>query len=128
MKTLKKVLLINALSSAATGLLLAVMPAKVAELFEVSLAWPFIAIGIFLIVFADLVLYAFFRKAPGRGLVKSIIFMDVSWVIASLIVVSFALFNLSTLGYLLTSGVALWVALMAYLQNSGLKKTKALSH
>lgn len=127
METLKKVLLVNALSSAACGILLAVLPSKMAELFEVSQSWPFIATGIFLIVFADVVLYAFFRKSPGRGLIKSIIYMDISWVIISLLIVVLALFNLSALGYVLISGVALWVALMAYLQNSGLKKMQLTS-
>lgn len=122
METLKRILLINALSSGATGFLLAVMPSKVAELFQVSQSWPFVAVGIFLIVFADVVLYAFFRKSPGRTLIKSIIYMDISWVIVSLLIVMLALFNLSTLGYVLISGVALWVALMAYLQSTGLKK------
>lgn len=124
METLKKVLLVNALSSAACGLLLAVMPSKMAELFEVSQAWPFIATGIFLIVFADLVLYAFFRKKPSRGLLQSIVYTDISWVTLSILVVALSLFDLSALGYVLISGVALWVALMAYLQNAGLKKIK----
>lgn len=127
MITLKNVLLVNALSSGATGLLLALMPQTIANLFGANQSWPFLETGIFLIVFALLVFYAYTQKSIKPGLVKTIIYLDTTWVIGSMIIVVFTPFNLSVWGYVLITAVALWVAAMAYLQNLGLKKAMAVN-
>lgn len=122
MITLKNVLVVNALSSGVTGLLLVVMPQTVAGIFEVPQKEPFLATGIFLVLFALLVFYASSKKEVDRALVKFIIYLDMLWVVASLAIVVPQLFNLSLWGYLLITGVAVWVGLMAYLQHTGLKR------
>lgn len=122
MITLKNVLLLNAVSSGVTGLILAALSGTVASLFEVTQALPFLSVGLFLVFFAVLVFYAATRQVVNSPLVWSIVLLDSLWVVSSLLIVSLQLFVISFLGYLLISGVAAWVALMAFLQYSGLRK------
>ncbi|HEY5824552.1 MAG TPA: hypothetical protein VIT44_09310 [Cyclobacteriaceae bacterium] len=122
MKTLKTVLLINALSSGVTGLGLIISSSLVAQLFGVSATGPFIEVGIFLLAFASLVLFVGRGETHHVNAVRFIIALDLLWVIISLVIVLLHLFDLSVLGYLLISGVALWVGAMAYLQSAGLKQ------
>ncbi|RFS15638.1 hypothetical protein [Emticicia sp. C21] len=126
MTTLKNVLLINALSSGATGLLLIEFPSFTAQLFGVSQSMPFMATGIFLVAFSLLVYYASRQKSVNKTLVRWIIALDIMWVVDSLIVVGGQLFDFTLIGYALTSAVALWVALMAFLQIRGLKERLVL--
>jgi len=122
MKTLKKVLLINALSSGVTGLGLIVSSSLIAQLFGVSATGPFIEVGIFLVAFASLVLFVSRGVVQNANAVRFIIALDLLWVVTSFVIVLLHLFDLSVLGYLLISGVALWVGAMAYLQSAGLKQ------
>lgn len=126
MTTLKNVLLINALSSGATGLLLIEFPSFTAQLFGVSQSMPFMATGIFLVAFSLLVYYVSRQKPANKTLVRWIIALDIMWVADSLIVVGGQLFDFTMIGYALTSAVALWVALMAFLQIRGLKERLSL--
>ena len=123
MTTLKNVLIINALSSGATGIALIVFAQLMATLFGVPHVQPFWGTGIFLVVFAALVLYAGSQNPINSSLVQLIIVLDSLWVVTSLVIVLFHLFHLSLIGYVLISAVAIWVAAMAYLQSAGLKKT-----
>ncbi|GAB3502135.1 hypothetical protein [Emticicia fontis] len=127
MTTLKNVLLINALSSGATGLLLIEFPSFTAQLFGVSQTMPFMATGIFLVAFSLLVYYASRQKATNKTLVRWIIALDIMWVADSLIVVVGQLFGFTLIGYAITTAVALWVALMAFLQIRGLKERLVLN-
>jgi hypothetical protein len=121
MTTLKNVLLINAVSSGATGLGLLVVPGIVATLFGVPLTQPFLGVGIFLFAFAALVFIVSRNKDLSKGSVRLIIVLDVVWVVASFVIVLLQLFDLSALGYISIFAVAAWVGLMAYLQFNGLK-------
>lgn len=119
---LKTVLLVNALTSGGTGLLLLLFNQSIAELFGSVLQWPFIAAGIFLLLFSLLVWAQSRKISPGKGWVKLIIALDILWVVESAIILLPQLFHLSTTGYLLIGAVAAWVALMAVLQLKGLKE------
>ncbi len=119
---LKNVLLINAISSGAAGLLLVLFPDYTAGLFGAALQWPFVAAGLFLIAFASFVWMQGRQAKPPKGWVKLIITLDIIWVADSLLIVVPQLFDLSFIGYLLISGVAAWVALMAFLQTRGLQQ------
>ena len=121
MNTLKNVLLINALSSGATGLSLAVMPGIFADLFNTSLRAPFVATGVFLIAFAVIV-FLESRRDYSTTWLRIIIILDISWVLISLVIICLQAFEISMLGYFMIGAVALWVALMAALQYVGLKK------
>jgi len=122
MNMLKNVLLVNALSSGATGVLLVLFPGLVAGLCGATLTWPFVAAGLFLIVFAVLVFVQSRKPVMQKGWIKLIIALDIIWVVESLIIVVPQLFGLSFLGYFLIGAVAGWVALMAFLQSRGLKQ------
>jgi hypothetical protein len=122
MTTLRNVLMINGLSSGATGLILAAASAFIADVLNVSGTSPVMAAGWFLIFFAALVLYTARQKMISRRLVITIILLDIIWVIASAIVVTVSVLQLSRIGYSLILAVALWVALMAILQINGLRK------
>lgn len=122
MKTLKNVLLINALSSGATGIGLIVFARGVAELFGIVAYGVLWGVGFFLFSFAVLVFVESRRYPHNPRTVKLIIALDVMWVVGSLVIVLLQMFNLSGIGYLATSAVALWVAAMAYLQINGVKQ------
>lgn len=122
MKNLKNVLLIDSLSSGATGLLLIVIPGTVASLFSSANKVPFIGVGFFLMLFASVIFFESRKKSVNRGRVSFFAWLNAIWVGASLIVVLFRAFDLSGLGYFLIGTVALWVASMAILQYIALKR------
>lgn len=122
MTSLKNVLLINALSSGATGIVLVLSGGFIANVFGLSEPLAFQGVGIFLIAFGILVLVEGRQKETRAGRVQLIIALDLLWVAGSLIIIVLQLFALSSLGYLLIAVVGLWVALMAWLQLKGLKK------
>lgn len=126
MKTLKNILMLNAVSSGATALILIFFAPVVAGIFEVSDTAAFYGTGIFLLVFAGFVFYESVQKSIRPGRVLFISALDLLWVVASLAIVILNMFNLSFLGYCLISGVAVWVAAMAYFQSRGLKKMSQL--
>lgn len=121
MKTLKNTLLINAVSSGITGVALVVLAPWVAALFQVSIQAAFVGVGAFLVVFAAYVFVAGISKAIHPKRVRFIIALDVLWVVASMAIVLSGVFELSVIGKVLITGVALWVAAMAYFQRKGLK-------
>ena len=122
MKTLKTVLQVNAISSGVTGIGLVIFSKIIASLFGVAQNGPFIAIGVFLVLFSAYVLSVGLSKQIDSVKVKAIIVADVAWVVAS-IIATVVLFNtISSIGIVAIEAVAVWVAMMAYLQNSGLKK------
>ncbi|MGX5819488.1 hypothetical protein ACWKWU_14930 [Chitinophaga lutea] len=121
MNKLKNVLLINALSSGAVGLLLILFPGYIAGLFGATLVWPFTATGIFLVAFAAIVFMQGRKTIPVKGWVKLIIALDIIWVVDSLFVILAQLFGLSMIAYVLIAGVAAWVGMMAFLQTKGLR-------
>lgn len=124
---LKNALLLNAVSSGATGLLLLIFPGFFAGLFGTSQSIPYTVTGIFLLFFA-LDVYLQSRKDPLHyGRVQWIIALDILWVVGSLIIIVPRLFNLTAIGYILIGGVALWVAAMAVLQSLGLRQLSGKS-
>ncbi|HYG38711.1 MAG TPA: hypothetical protein VD908_08835 [Cytophagales bacterium] len=122
MKTLKNILLINGVSSGVTGIGLILFAGFIAEIFEVSVLEPFWGTGLFLVIFASMVIYEALQNPIRRERIRLIISLDVIWVIGSVILVLLNLENISLVGHLLIVAVAFWVALMAYLQSRGLKE------
>lgn len=118
-------MLVNALSSGATGLLLILFPGYTASLFDAATQRPFIGVGIFLLVFALLVFIQSRKNPISKAWVKFIIALDIIWVLESLIIVFPKMFGFSSVGYILIAAVALWVAVMAFLQVKGLKQVRA---
>src|SRR3954454_12844016 len=100
MLSLKNVLLVNGISSGATGLLLVLFANAAAPLFGVNGSAAFWAVGLFLLVFSALVIGEGLKTNSRPDRVKLIIVLDVLWVIASVAIVGLQLFSLSVLGYL----------------------------
>lgn len=114
--TLKNVLLINAISSGITGLLLVLTPDTFASLFKTDKLTPFMAVGIFLILFSLVVLINTLQKPIKKSLTQLIIGLDLTWVLISMIITMILFSSISLIGSIIILVVASWVGLMAYLQ------------
>ncbi len=126
MISLKNVLLINAVSSGATGIGLVVLAETVAELFGTTATGAVMGVGIFLVVFAAGVLNEAVQRTTRINPVYIIIALDILWVAGSIAIVLPQLFQLSAIGYIAITAVAMWVAAMAYLQIRGVKQIAAV--
>lgn len=124
MMTLRNVLRVNALSSGATGLLLAIFPGVFSSLFEVNSTAPFFGVGAFLIAFSIVVGIVSFRPSLDRTAVMGITLADAIWVVASIVLVM-APVTMSAYGTLIILAVAGWVFMMAVLQYRGVRETEA---
>ena len=120
MLPLRTTLIINGISSGATGALMIIFPKFLAEVFEVNATAPFNATGIFLAGFATLVLATAFQKNVNSKLVRLIITLDTLWVVGSAMLILLGYQSISAIGLILIAAVALWVAAMAYLQTKGI--------
>jgi len=125
MMSLKNVLLVNGVSSGATGSLILTFGHMAASLFGVNGPTAFWVVGIFLIAFAVLVITEGLKTNTSANRVRLIIVLDVLWVIGSVAIVVLQLFDLSALGYFVIAAVGAWVGLMAFLQFKGLKSIVA---
>ncbi|MGO4291296.1 hypothetical protein [Chitinophaga sp. RAB17] len=128
MKQLKTTLLINAISSAAAGLLLIILASPFATLFGVATPTPFTGTGIFLLVFAGFVAYTATRPQLQAVLVKLVTWMDLSWVLASVVFVIESGSLITLTGSIIIMAIAAWVALMALLQYKGIKMFRETNH
>ncbi|MEO5980642.1 MAG: hypothetical protein ABIS36_11380 [Chryseolinea sp.] len=117
--TLQNVLRVNAASSGATGLLLVIFSDTVKGLFDVSITWPFSEVGIFLIAFATIVFYVSRINPINQLGIRIILTLDSLWVASSIVLIMLHPFEISFVGNALIAAVALWVALMVYLQFIG---------
>ncbi|GEM68827.1 hypothetical protein SMI01S_24330 [Sphingobacterium mizutaii NBRC 14946 = DSM 11724] len=119
---LKNVLLINAISSGMTGLLIALNSKLVASIFKVSNTGPIIGVGIFLVIFSLFVLFTVFMHLQDKAWTKFIIGIDITWVLLSVIATALLYSSISMVGSTIILAVAAWVGLMAYLQTKTLNK------
>lgn len=114
MGKLKKVLLLNAITSAFTGLLLVSFSGLTAELFGLNTSPINISVGVFLVVYA---MYVIYTALKALSQTRVVIVLDVAWVLCSAVVLMAYGSKITWLGNLLIVAVALWVGLMAFLQN-----------
>jgi len=122
--TLKNVLLLNAISSGITGVLLVATPNMWISIFKPTGVAPFMEVGTFLILFSAFVLFAAIKKPVIKAWIKLIIALDITWVFASLVTVLLSFYSISMLGTVIILFVAAWVGMMAYLQIITLKKNQ----
>lgn len=125
MKSIKQTLLTNGISSGAAGLLLTCFPGMITELFSAPSTIPFVATGIFFMIFAFYVVLSAFQSNITTAVVKRITSIDVLWVVTSIFILLLWSSQLNMLGNLAVIVVALWVAMMALLQFSWIKKSNA---
>ncbi|WP_127126120.1 hypothetical protein [Pseudoflavitalea rhizosphaerae] len=125
MSPLKTTLLVNAISSGATGLLLALFPGMAAGIFGISDTVYFVEVGIFLVLFAAFVVFVATRKPVSLRAVMLVTTLDLLWVLVSIVAVFLLAGTISTIGSILIIAVAAWVALMAFLQFKGTYAVKS---
>lgn len=106
----------NAVFSSVSGLLLVLMPGWWAARIGLAPAWLLAALGVGLVVFAGVVLWASALPERRRGVIAAIIAADLGWVLATPVVLAAAGSGLSAFGQVLLAGVAAAVALLALLQ------------
>ena len=118
MNQLQKSLLINAIFSGLTGILLVVFNKNIASLFGTSNTATFWIIGLALIFFAAIIIYEIKRQKPIG--VLFIIIQDLLWVSGSIVLLIFQPFDISITGNGIIAVVALVVLFM------GMNQAKAL--
>jgi len=125
MLTLRNVLLVNAVSSGATGLLLVLFSGFFAGLFGIESVSPFLETGIFLLAFAGFVFYEGRSSHTNASRIRLIITLDTLWVVVSILLLVLQPVAITLIGNVFIAAVALWVAAMAFLQFRGLKQITA---
>lgn len=81
-----------------------------------------LSIGIGVLLFAGFVLFVAKQNPLKKGLVKSVITMDFSWVAGSLVVIAFNPFGLNAMGLLLVAVIGSFVMLFGIFQALTLRK------
>ncbi len=128
MFSLTNILKINAISSGLTGLGLVFFAQPVATLFQVLTTAPFLAVGVFLVFFASFVYWVAVQNPLAEDQVRTVIWLDSLWVVGSIIAIFLLLNSVSFIGHVIIGVVAVWVALMAILQQKGLKEKNARAY
>lgn len=116
MKTLKLYLTINSLFSAFSGLSILFFSEYFPSLFHIKNSMIFSIIGGGLIFFSIYVMTISMKFLHHSKLVNSISMMDIIWVLGSIIIISFRLFDISFMGNLLIGIVAIWISYLAFIQ------------
>ncbi|HYD43976.1 MAG TPA: hypothetical protein VEA79_01780 [Phenylobacterium sp.] len=121
---LRRVLLLDAIASGATGLLLAFGAAMLAPItgIDPSVAGP---AGYFLIPYAGLVAWLASRPAQPVPLVWAVVAVNILWVVESLGVLALGYLSPNVLGLVFVIAQAVVVGVFAELQILGLKKARA---
>lgn len=121
MNQLQKTLLVNAIFSGLSGILLVVFNKTIATIFDTTNTTIFWTIGIALIYFAATIIYEIKRQKPLG--VFFIIIQDFIWVVGSVIIIIFQPFEISKSGDGIIASVALIVLFMGIGQANGLAQT-----
>jgi hypothetical protein len=116
LKILKKYLTINSLFSASSGIVMLLFSSMFTDIFQVSNVYVFPIIGINLLIFSIFVWYIASKKLSNKVWVWAITNLDIFWVLGSFAIVLFGWFSLSKIGTIITIGIALWIAYLAYNQ------------
>lgn len=126
MNLIRFALTADAIATAATGALLAVGGALLADLTGLPAAAT-LPLGLFLIAFAALVGWVGMQRETPRGAAMLIIIVNSAWVVASVIVVLAGSFPLTLLGVAFVLAQAIAVAALVALQWVGLGRARALA-
>jgi len=121
MVQLQKSLLINALFSGMSGIILVARYKHIANLFDISNTSVFWIIGVALIFFSVTIIYEIRRQNPLG--VLAIIIQDYLWVLGSIILLIAQPFEVSIIGNSIIAMVALVVLFMAINQAKALAQT-----
>lgn len=116
MNELKKYLSINSVFSAACGITMLLFSGPLNTIFNIQNAYVFPIIGLNLLFFSFFVFFISRKHIHNKLLVHIITGLDALWVIGSVIIVGFGLFDLSRNGHILIGLVAAWIAFLGYKQ------------
>ena len=116
MNKLKKYLVINALFSAISGTIMIFFRENFNLFFNLENNLVFTITGSGLLLFSVFVFYTSRKHSTNSKLVNTITFLDLLWVIGSIIISFFGLFNLSDRGYLTIMIIAIWIGFLALKQ------------
>ncbi len=122
MKELQKYLTINSLFSAVSGLGMVLFSSALNTFFNLTNSYIFPILGINLLIFAVFVGYVALKKLNDKRFVNLISGLDALWVVGSLGIVIFQLFDLSSNGYIAIGLVAVWIGFLGYKQSENNKK------
>ncbi len=89
---------------------------KLNTFFNISNPYIFPVLGINLLVFAVFVGYVVQKKIHDKRFVNLISGLDALWVVGSLGIVVFQLFDLTSNGYTVIGLVAVWIGFLGYKQ------------
>lgn len=116
-KQLKKYLIVNSIFSFLSGLSMLLFSNKLNDLFEINDPHLFPIIGVNLLIFSAFVFFISIKHLSKKVLVTTISILDLLWVVGSLAILAFGLFEISMIGKILMSFVAIWIAFLAYKQH-----------
>jgi hypothetical protein len=116
MEQLKKHLTFNAIFSLFSGFIMIFYSASLQSIFGFENSYVFPIIGGNLLFFAAVVYLVSVRYLDHKLFVNIISTLDGLWVIGSIIISGFQLFELSSNGYLIISTVAMWIGYLGYQQ------------
>jgi len=120
MKNLNLALLLNAIFSMVTGIILALFPHSVATFFGVEITAPFWLIGVGLVLFSTAVFVVSWQSPINLIPVFVIILLDIGWVIGSIAIIGLGLFGISDGGQLAITAVGVIVSGFAIHQSYAL--------
>lgn len=115
-ETLKKYLTINSAFSAFSGLTMVLFSSGLNSFFDIHNEYVFPFIGVNLLIFSLIVWYVSRNQLNNTILVNIISILDGLWVIGSIAIILFQLFDLSRNGYYLIGTVAIWIGFLGYKQ------------
>lgn len=121
---LRRVLLLDAVSSGSMGLMLLLFAAPAAAVLNLPAALLSEA-GLILLPFAAFVGYLASREIPGRAAVWVVIALNIIWVVDSTMLLFTGWVEPNALGYAFVVGQALFVAVLAELEYLGLRRSTA---
>jgi hypothetical protein len=116
MKELKKYLTINGAFSIISGSGMILFSSYPNELFEIDNQYVFPIVGVNLLFFGSFVIYVSRRYLRNKRLINIITSLDALWVLGSLAIIIFELFDLSKSGNIVIGIVAAWIAFLGYKQ------------
>ena len=116
--TLQKYLTINSAFSALTGTLMLLFYKHLNAFFGITNEYVFPFIGLNLLAFSVIVGYVARKQLNNRLLVNIISGLDALWVVGSVAIVAFQLFDLTKNGYILIAAIAVWIGFLGYQQYS----------
>lgn len=120
MKSLKTALMLNAVFSLVTGIILVFSSGPIAQIFSVSQGRPFFFLGFGLILFASIVFNIGRQKQIEPFQAYIISAQDLIWVLASILLLIFDPFQFSKAGNVIIAVVALIVLAFALMQVSAI--------